>query len=73
MQRSDANAVQTATEKIVDDLLKLLDDNQLGHVWAAWHPHRFAAGEHVLLEYCNESGTVGVARRGADRRTGPRQ
>ena len=43
MQRSDAKAVQAATEKIVDDLVKLMGDDELGHVWAAWHPHRFAA------------------------------
>ena len=32
MQRSDAKAVQAATEKIVDDLMKLMNDNELGHV-----------------------------------------
>ena len=43
MQRSDAKAVREATEKIMDDFVKLMCDNELGHVWAAWHPHRFAA------------------------------
>ena len=44
MQRSDSQAVQAATEKIVNDLVKLMRDNELGHVWAKnWHPHRFAA------------------------------
>ena len=38
MQRSDAKAVQAATDTIVDDLVKLMGDNELGHVWAAWHP-----------------------------------
>ena len=41
-QRSEAKAVQEAIEKIVDDLVKLMGDNELGHVWATWHPHRFA-------------------------------
>ena len=35
MQRSDAKAVQAETEKIVDDLMKLMNDNELGHVWTA--------------------------------------
>ena len=39
----DTNA-QAATETIADDLVKLMGDDELGHVWAAWHPHRFAAG-----------------------------
>ena len=43
MQQSGAKAVQAATEKIVNDLLKLMEDNDLRHVWASWHPHRFAA------------------------------
>ena len=43
MQRSDATAAQAVMEKIVDDLVKLMGDDELGHVWAAWHPHRFAA------------------------------
>ena len=34
MQRSDAKAVQEAPEKIVDDLVKFMGDNELGHVWA---------------------------------------
>ena len=24
-------------------MVKLMGDNELGHVWAAWHHHRFAA------------------------------
>ena len=43
MQRSDPKAVQAATDKIVDDLVNLMNDNELGHVWSDWHPHRFAA------------------------------
>ena len=44
MQRKDAQAVQEATEKIVNDLVKLMDENELGDIWASsWHPHRFAA------------------------------
>ena len=43
MQRSDAKAVQAATATIVDNLVKLMGDNELTHVWATWHPHRFAA------------------------------
>ena len=43
MQQIGAKAVQAATEKIVNDLLKLMEDNDLRHVWASWHPHRFAA------------------------------
>ena len=31
------------TEKIVDDLIIPLNDNDLESVWSAWHPHRFAA------------------------------
>ena len=44
MKTRDAQEVQAATEKIVENLLKLMGDNELGHVWAEkWHPHRFAA------------------------------
>ena len=43
MQHKVAVAVQAATAKIVDDFVKLMADNELGHVWATWHPHRFAA------------------------------
>ena len=43
MQRSDVEAVQAATTRMVDELVKLLGDNELGHVWATWHPHRFAS------------------------------
>ena len=43
MRARDAEAVQATTAKIVDDLVKLMSDNELGHVWTAWHPNRFAA------------------------------
>ena len=44
MKTRDAQEVQAATEKIVENLLKLMGYNELGHVWAEkWHPHRFAA------------------------------
>ena len=44
MQRGDAQAVRAATEKIVDDFLRLMHDADLAHMWGqTWHPHRFAA------------------------------
>ena len=43
MQRHDAEALHAATDKIVDDLVRFMGDNELRHVWAEnWHPHRFS-------------------------------
>ena len=60
MQRGDAQAVQAATEKIVDDLARLMGDNELGHVWAEnWHPHRFAAvATHAYLFLARPADTT---------------
>ena len=60
MQKSDSQAVQAATEKIVNDLVKLMRDNELGHVWAKnWHPHRFAAvATHAYLFLADPAATT---------------
>ena len=50
MQGSDDKQVQAAMEKIVDEVVNLMRKNELGHMWAAWHPHRFAAvSAHAYL------------------------
>ena len=64
MQRSDPKAVQAATDKIVDDLVNLMNDNKLGHVWSDWHPHRFAAVAvyaYLFLADPAETGPDGIS------------
>ena len=54
LQRSDAVVVRAATAKIVEDLAKLLQDNELiTPLLLEWHPHRFAsvaAYVYIFLE-----------------------
>ena len=43
LHQHDATAVHAATDKIINDYVKLMQDNDLGHMWSSWHPHRFVA------------------------------
>ena len=58
MQQRDAQAVQTATQKMVHDLLKLMNDNQLERVWPTWHPHRLAAVAAYAHLYLDDPATT---------------
>ena len=43
LTRADAEAVQSATTTMINNLHAIFADKELSTVWSTWHPHRFAA------------------------------